>query len=1607
MAVVREAFDSIVGLRELGNSSDVSTVELQRITEAASRVLDEDVGNTLAVQSGEEADSSKLLAGEEARSNIELIADAVRRAASDTAEGLEVTSKSLNISVQSRTPQEDEAVIIGGSGSIEGAIIKVPAVLARVGAAEYRSRGRRLADGHTKVTVSIWSTSTEVHGASLNESDAIIASNTVSYKIFVNDSQEYEFTDPVLLQLPASRGAAAGSASCIGQPDARDRLEQMKARAGACSEALECRFWNDYTRAWSTDGCRTVPLNSTGGLELGCECDRLGGESVNATDFIAIKVPVRVDDSKIELISLDPSRGEAAHCRCTTKVEAILIKLENSTSDQHVALDFIKDSGEPRPAHVHWGAELRGAMNGTLVRLLQSSGLVEDGLPLALSALGIAETPLGASERAEVLVDIGSPTGCTNVSVAFRASVFARAVASKTVWGPVADGSRCADAVSSGDTAMLLGETLDIVFTACDFEGFPVHHELPTAREALPDSRIFQASLLNVPGGLVEERVEVHSIGRGQYRASLSPRRPGNFTMWLSLSSPGTVDDATPITGPLPIVVACGIDLVQDAAGGCVCGRGAEPADGPPASCVACNPGYHKPLIGNTSCEACPAGTMQPAFGEVLCVACSQGESQPKPGQSQCTLCAAQTTSVEPFESCSECEGGTYRDADAEASTDACRPCHPLAECPLPNGNTLPTVLLKNGTWRLSNSSRAIQRCQARGRVSPCLGGQNAGVDGDGYCRDGHSGFRCEVCTDRRRYFDNDVAQCTDCRPTEIVAVVYLFVLGVPLLALWAMRLIEWRGHPVSMAKWLKRLRVSAKRSALRTKLKIIVGGAQIGAAASTFSIELPSTLRPLVRAFEWMQLDFWGELFIPYPCIGGYKTYMIATASSPFGAVLAIFSLHLLARRRKGFLRAFKGAAVQSLSWVLGLATLLAPTVTAAAFGAFHCRRVVAVSSPIEHRSFLWNSPGVSCDSHEAAEMRRIASVILGLWAIAPLVSLAIILLLVRRSVLDHVPTRLSAVSKVVWEQYEPACLWWAWLDLLRRIVLSGSLLLISDEVAFLRLLVALLFSLTLLFTQIYVRPYRNKQAEVLAAAVQTVATVLIVGYAYLFIWERFEALLSERSLVVWVMAFGSPSTIAAVLVALVAVLATAALAAIARDALYDTASCDFVLATTRTPPELSIKPHQKFHLFLSHTWSTGQDQCAAIKRQLQLHLPGVKVFLDVDDLRDIGSLEHYIEQSMVVAIFLSAGYFASRNCLREVTACVEKEKPLVLILEADHAKGGLTNEQAQAECPAEYREHVFGRPESSRLPFTWHRVREFQMRTLCLIASQMLLHSPKYTDLGLTSHGVDPTGPAPLRKDRPEPEPQASTSPDSAPSEMDEFVRARCAAAATPELELCLPKDLSFDLLGYKSRPPFLYASPYNPRSRAVAEELLACFKPSEKPSMITSLPESNPSHPLAIQRDIYFLLCLNSETWLGSDGRALADQVAPLLLHQTRVRLVLLHENDPRRGGCPFARFFQTTPTALIDSGIYKDIAVAMHAAPYRSVSCVLAAQAIGARPRVSRHAVSTLAHRPAVHLALMARDGSSATKTALLRIPSRPKPTNPASSPYALEGMNLAV
>ena len=105
-------------------------------------------------------------------------------------------------------------------------------------------------------------------------------------------------------------------------------------------------------------------------------------------------------------------------------------------------------------------------------------------------------------------------------------------------------------------------------------------------------------------------------------------------------------------------------------------------------------------------------------------------------------------------------------------------------------------------------------------------------------------------------------------------------------------------------------------------------------------------------------------------------------------------------------------------------------------------------------------------------------------------------------------------------------------------------------------------------------------------------------------------------------------------------------------------------------------------------------------------------------------GDLEGYVDRTAVVLIFLSRGYFLSKNCMREVRAAVQMGKPLVLVHETNTGKGGAPLAALRAECPDDVRDAVFGPPDRPAPVIPWRRIESFQIKSLQLIAEQMLGH-------------------------------------------------------------------------------------------------------------------------------------------------------------------------------------------------------------------------------------------------------------------------------------------
>eukprot|EP00966_Prymnesium_polylepis_P059249 1373529-Prymnesium_polylepis.1 len=267
----------------------------------------------------------------------------------------------------------------------------------------------------------------------------------------------------------------------------------------------------------------------------------------------------------------------------------------------------------------------------------------------------------------------------------------------------------------------------------------------------------------------------------------------------------------------------------------------------------------------------CPSATIEPT-------PCEPGEYQPESGAVECRDCKAGQSSIAAAAECTVCTAGFYRPT-ADSSATECVPCTTVEGTSCPWNATIRTLRLSNGYWR--HSARTLQtfHCKSQGDWTPCLGGGNAGHDGDGYCAPGHAGPRCELCngTDSQ-YFDQLDARCHDC--SDAVARIApvggaLFFLALTAICCGAAFADRARRSRVGtlVLKRMLFLRKIWLRAGMRPKVKALIGLYQcVAAIPSVYDVVFPPSL---VDFTEWVNLlelpsDF-DNIVLPGACFGSY----------------------------------------------------------------------------------------------------------------------------------------------------------------------------------------------------------------------------------------------------------------------------------------------------------------------------------------------------------------------------------------------------------------------------------------------------------------------------------------------------------------------------------------------------------------------------------------------------------------------------------------------------------------------------------------------------------------------------------------------------------------
>ena len=240
-----------------------------------------------------------------------------------------------------------------------------------------------------------------------------------------------------------------------------------------------------------------------------------------------------------------------------------------------------------------------------------------------------------------------------------------------------------------------------------------------------------------------------------------------------------------------------------------------------------------------------------------------------------------------------------------------------------------------------------------------------------------------------------------------------------------------------------------------------------------------------------------------------------------------------------------------------------------------------------------------------------------------------ALLLIACRKALKQRRETQLARATKFLHREYTSSWFWWEVLPLVQRLVLTGWLLLIPSTHDSWRIFAGLLVAvsrasrvrarflatsrtpprqigyLTLLQ---FVRPYKRDTINLLAIAAQFSLVCVYLGGAFVKVFAN--ATTGDD-------ANDGTSTAVFRVVIIMVVFNFAVLTLFLSLAMYQFAMSEVLpsirLAATGQAPELRLRKGQTWHLFLSHIWSSGQDQMATLKRQLMLLLPGVKVFLDV----------------------------------------------------------------------------------------------------------------------------------------------------------------------------------------------------------------------------------------------------------------------------------------------------------------------------------------------------------------------------------------------------------
>jgi len=922
------------------------------------------------------------------------------------------------------------------------------------------------------------------------------------------------------------------------------------------------------------------------------------------------------------------------------------------------------------------------------------------------------------------------------------------------------------------------------------------------------------------------------------------------------------------------------------------------------------------------------------------------------------------------------------------------------------------TLTLNKGFWRHSNKTLHTIVCKRDDSGwTPCRGGIDASYEGTGYCQEGYTGPHCEVCVgpEFSKYFDKLDAKCHECGDVAAKTSAYIAGIVAILLATVASgvvvrRLLQRESESNSedeqvdgTLRCIQTARAVWEKTGMRYKFKALVGFYQcISAAPSVFDVTPPLGLEEYAKLLQLLELPTDLEnLFLRSDCFGNYGArlrigslwpivFLFCFAVGFIGWEAFQQALHRKSDTAVGAEKISVRAVVagglrRTLPLTLLMTFLVVPSTSTRIFRTFLCEPIEFGNGKV--RRYLYADLRLSCDSAEYTETNTAAVLFLIIWPVGCPVLYALLLWSARDALRAGVHTPLSEAIGFMVDDYTVDAYWWEPLEMSRKLVLTGWVLLITESSEQGRVLVGLLVSIAFLVLRLSFRPTKRRDDSSLMtltelALVLVYVTVLVIKTcdqsALLFSTElqgQDNGLLTKAicstygfgedaaGVFLFFIFFGLSMIVVQVAFDTLALLDTYRQQKQLRRLRYVKGDAFVEIRPINEGEFLhlpGLEPSKCFHLFLSHAWPIGQDVCKLVKQRCREICPSLKVFLDVEDLAS-GSGTKEVDHSRCILVFAMPVYFEKFNCVKEMTRAIVRDKSITVLLPDSEVHGVFTADSIRsivtdewvakwklqkrlADWATEWGVGEIPVPTAETVchtllrdkPLEWSRLTPFQDHTMVLMCQRVLHNSSKRIYLQGEQRFSLPKGHTPIKLYCSPHNPGAAELAD----ELNQMVLADAPRTkrGSRNVSRCSSDDQlrrrsddlsDLELSGLKS------SSVSEHVSVAVRASSVAVGREAFLLKTVDDVSEAD-----------HMLLYLNGSTWTHEPQKLAVDI---RLAQQAGVHLQPCHEFPSvldigsQRKAREFKDIMDSTPSQLKkgDGNIYKQIAIPLKGANLRHV------------------------------------------------------------------------